>query len=772
MSPRSPTSRSSSTSPRPTGRRVPGQPKSTRQQYSACGACRMRRVRCDLKDLPVSPSGQHPPCSNCSERGLKCVDEFAEVKAVKLLRRGRRLQQVEAVYGQNSSDEGSLHSVPSPRSVIPRLRPEFFNSPFFHRFHTQRPILEPMEYCNRYYEFCKGNKEPLQAPGQLVALVLVVWAASFGVNEYGVEELYDGQVNARRRKDRINEMVQELLSLIDIHGLLRKPSWDGVRVLLLTLPLTREVQTPLERLTMYEATISQVYSICSLASACSVNSGQGEYVDALVRARIFWYAHVFDGVTSGLRGGRILLTDDDLTSFEATLPPVGESSATSAVYTFAFRYATIPIRIASVCRDVHAALTGPRARQSREIGEVKLHDAWETLDQCWKDFEGLRQLGTDGFVQTEDVERFIDGWQIFIFECHNVIREALKQRLVARPAPEAPFLPDGHPSPRSREYDAIVRLHAKSNTRCQAVVRHVVSILRRNLGTQFFQFDTALIRDGCFFAGFLLAGDSGSAEDVEVCLQALREMRWTFCKSDEREQTIRMIWESRLSQTRNGRSFTGSPLEDDLLRSSASEHPYGKRSLNRPISVPPLSLSLCTVPAALSPASAPSTACSTNSNWPTSTPPSSAGTGMYDGSMPSQRASPTSPFAHSPPSSLSIDTLHSKSAFPSTPSLVLEGPGQTGRIGEQGGLDQVFYFQQYGFSGASEPLSSHHMSHPPTILPPPATTDYHAASTFFDHNSVTFSNPTISQSNACSGVVVPSSTVSNDGRQLGDEHFY
>jgi hypothetical protein len=73
------------------------------------------RVRCDLKDLPFSSTGTQPQCSNCKERGLKCVsalslqfssflrshhpysDEFAEVKAVKLLRRGRRLQQVEFV---------------------------------------------------------------------------------------------------------------------------------------------------------------------------------------------------------------------------------------------------------------------------------------------------------------------------------------------------------------------------------------------------------------------------------------------------------------------------------------------------------------------------------------------------------------------------------------------------------------------------------------------------------------------------------------------------
>lgn len=63
----------------------------------------------------MSNTGQSVSCTNCRERGLKCVsvfpapfslssprsppcrDEFAEVKAVKLLRRGRRLQQAECV---------------------------------------------------------------------------------------------------------------------------------------------------------------------------------------------------------------------------------------------------------------------------------------------------------------------------------------------------------------------------------------------------------------------------------------------------------------------------------------------------------------------------------------------------------------------------------------------------------------------------------------------------------------------------------------------------
>lgn len=53
--------------------------------------------------------------------------------------------------------------------------------------------------------------------------------------------------------------------------------------------------------------MSQVYNLCNLVGSSPINSGQGEYIDALVRARLFWYAYVTDGVTSGLRGGRILL---------------------------------------------------------------------------------------------------------------------------------------------------------------------------------------------------------------------------------------------------------------------------------------------------------------------------------------------------------------------------------------------------------------------------------------------------------------------------------
>jgi len=83
-------------------------------------------------------------------------DEFAEVKAVKLLRRGRRLQQVEyvpishfqphqrlliihhrAVYGKTCDSPLSQKSSTSAL-VIPQLKVEFLQSPFFRRFCVQR----------------------------------------------------------------------------------------------------------------------------------------------------------------------------------------------------------------------------------------------------------------------------------------------------------------------------------------------------------------------------------------------------------------------------------------------------------------------------------------------------------------------------------------------------------------------------------------------------------------------------------------------------------
>ncbi|KIK24949.1 hypothetical protein PISMIDRAFT_23012 [Pisolithus microcarpus 441] len=530
MSPRASSAahRSTSSAAAPYPRRASGQPKSTRQQFSACGACRMRsppiprdvnRVRCDLKDLaPVTTSDgvQQPSCSNCKERNIKCVhvlrDEFAEVKAVKLLRRGRRLQQVEAVYGkvtdtptpsptQHASTPTAAPSTPN-QSIIPQLKIEFLSSTFFRRFCAQRPVIEPTEFTARYFEHVKGSTL-LSVEGQMLAMLLVTWATSFGINEYGVEmEMSDltptsptspkftpdsdGELSEPKRvwALRTEAMTREIIALVDTHGILRRPSWDGVRVMLLLLPLTKGIQSSIERRTTYEATLSQVYALCNLTSPSSVNSGRGPFGDALVRARIFWYAYIHESITTGLRGGRLLLDEDDLHLFQNTLPPqysasssasspssapessVSSSASSSPVnaefpsydprshtripltFMLVKQYFSLALSVSGVCRAIHTHLTGPRALQCAEAGISVAHEAmmniWDSLTHCWEDFEAFRHdAGSTiggGLIRGEDVERIVSGWQVFIFECLNVIRDALKHRVELQVRPHLPPL--------------------------------------------------------------------------------------------------------------------------------------------------------------------------------------------------------------------------------------------------------------------------------------------------------------------------------------------
>ena len=93
-------------------------------------------------------------------------------------------------------------------------------------------------------------------------MLLVAWAASFGLDERGLPESenssdaahadqvegtssyynhnskYTPPGNRRRQwKSRCEEFVREVLELVDYYGVLRRPTLDGLRVLLLVLPL-------------------------------------------------------------------------------------------------------------------------------------------------------------------------------------------------------------------------------------------------------------------------------------------------------------------------------------------------------------------------------------------------------------------------------------------------------------------------------------------------------------------------------------------------------
>jgi hypothetical protein len=144
----------------------------------------------------------------------------------------------------------------------------------------------------------------------------------------------------------------------------------------------------------------------------------------------------------------------------------------------------------------------------------------------------------------------------------NVIREFLKQRLLSASGEgDGPHIID--PESQQAIHKSLLHLHTIAESKCQDVAQHVVSLVQRHLGTSFFEYDASLVRDGCFFAGYMLPPEAGTDEQSNTCLRALSEMRWyvqsfrclsllshlvmfrAFSKSEERIQTLQLIWDAR-----------------------------------------------------------------------------------------------------------------------------------------------------------------------------------------------------------------------------------
>ncbi|KIR74377.1 hypothetical protein I307_02131 [Cryptococcus deuterogattii 99/473] len=555
--------------------------KTTRQQFTACGACRHRRVKCDLKDKqeqvekttlsesggrtgPMREQAKKIQCSNCLERGLNCVDEFAPIKAAKQLRRGKRITEIEQLYGKSASNSASVHdsastsSVDQPLSsiksdsqrvqpIIPKLTREFFESDFF-----QNAIL-----CH----------------------VLYAWAVSYGVDEYGGLDLPEGGrepltgVNvtsacpgeAQREKDRsvrmekMKSVVEVILKEIDDCGVMRKPTWDGVRVLLMILPLTEGISTPVERLAMYDAAISQVFMLCSHAAmgydgqpsaTAAVNGGtEDDQGMTAVRVRVYWYAFVHEGITTGLKGGRLRLDDEDL----ETMQDIIDNNALvrdSVSFRISTKFATAPINLALACRKINKALTGPKAKRRITVNVDLVKQAWEALESCWEELNDLLKVGPDQkyilgeevarqvhrisgsvYFRTDFNVRFADGWKIFLFEAQNVIYnnlEARRQKLSDTAAQVTARItesvsPSSANSPEAMHADLIAISHLLdiAKSKCEVKTRQIVDLVKMYVGTRFFEWDASLVRDGTYYAAMWLVKQGGSSEDVAVCIQAL-----------------------------------------------------------------------------------------------------------------------------------------------------------------------------------------------------------------------------------------------------------
>lgn len=98
--------------------------------------------------------------------------------------------------------------------------------------------------------------------GAVLCHCLYAWGISYGVNERGQLDVMEaggetlGPLNLlnmgeselrreqsrQRRMEKLNRVVGNVLREIDEYSLLRRPSWDGIRAILLILPLTEGEQ--------------------------------------------------------------------------------------------------------------------------------------------------------------------------------------------------------------------------------------------------------------------------------------------------------------------------------------------------------------------------------------------------------------------------------------------------------------------------------------------------------------------------------------------------
>lgn len=156
--------------------------------------------------------------------------------------------------------------------------------------------------------------------GAVLCHVLYAWALSYGVDHRGELDIPEGggeslgvlsvvspgpnemrrEADRQTRFEQMRKVIEIALREIDEIGIMRKPTWDGVRVLLLILPLTEGIASQVERLAMYETALSQVYALCSFggmgydglpSGTSSVNGGRdvdGMTNVQLVRVRIYW----------------------------------------------------------------------------------------------------------------------------------------------------------------------------------------------------------------------------------------------------------------------------------------------------------------------------------------------------------------------------------------------------------------------------------------------------------------------------------------------------
>ncbi|KAG8928435.1 hypothetical protein FRC00_001752 [Tulasnella sp. 408] len=430
-------------------------------------------------------------------------------------------------------------STQSARPAKRELTMEFFSSEYFKWFQMQFPILDPAEFIERYENFVNRGVS-LGICGELIAKTLLAWATSYGFDESGADVVFfhdegvkaeddDALATMEKRKAATNTMVRELLDAVDKHAVARTTTWDGVRVLLLLLPLTEDVLPAGDRVNLYRSTLNQVYSLSGLDSGYEKLPSVDGSVKETVRDRVIWHAIIDEGISSALNGTKLIFDQDDAIAFEPSLTSETYNAALQSCPVTAHlnsNFTFVPCRLASVCRLISEYLTSPKAERlaacgKEDITQHRLELIWSALEESLKEFDSLR--GNWEFadsLEDELRETFVSKWQIFIYGVYNTIREKLWTRISQ--------ISDSLGSRNSARMRNMMNLHDMAESRCNALVARTLDAVRRHTESSFFELDAGLFEPGIVFAAEHFTNNADSLEEFQCCIDALQRMRWAL----------------------------------------------------------------------------------------------------------------------------------------------------------------------------------------------------------------------------------------------------
>ncbi|ORX36756.1 hypothetical protein BD324DRAFT_466027 [Kockovaella imperatae] len=531
--------------------------KTSRQQFTACGACRHRRVKCDLKDRQEAAEKQagsaakrsgkkiRVSCSNCLERGTNCVDEFAPIKAAKQLRRGKRISEIETLYGRlgqdgvDASDETGSQTKDDD-FVIPELGPTFWQSHWLKDFLRHRPIFDPQEITS----------------GPLLNRVLYAWAISLGYDENGrqisddlltpLESSIDDSVELSRqnRTENLKLVLEIILKQVDRGGVLRRPQWDNARALLLLVPLVSAFLPSIELHSLRTAAMTQIHSL-SLARLNSQEPPQNLSSELAT----FFYAFAEESLTSSLNGLPIYL-DFSLMDKLCAIPGIKLGNSMDYIKS---RGLTALNMTTAACRLMHRIVTVPDEIMSNEVyNRITI-----LLDQAWQETEIL------GYDQTSSRELNL-AYKLDVLLVYQSLYAGMKVQLGRIMANTSP------------DYQRLRGLLDTTRSKCTTLSKVLVDHLRGSPKV----LDTGSIvhEDAVYYAARWLMRSGSPDEDVNVCMSVLSSSSWCLSRAWSRVTELRDLLSQRNVPMLSGWSIsppisaasTASPLYPPAMIMSSS----------------------------------------------------------------------------------------------------------------------------------------------------------------------------------------------------------